>query len=219
LWEPVAGAPTRSTSWTAALFQDADQWLRCCAAFAAGIAEAPDVRHSLARLAADDPDPEVRDVAASALDRGATMQTLSILSLMERLLFLRKVPLFADLAPSDLKQIAAIASERFFPDDDVVVRQGDPGDELYVIVSGELRVLAKRADGRDEEIARRKVGDYVGEMALLARAPRVATLVAAGDVRALALGQKEFEGLLRERPETSLAVIRVLCSRLAENQR
>jgi len=88
-----------------------------------------------------------------------------------------------------------------------------------VIVTGEVRVIARRADGHDEEIARRGAGDYVGEMALLARAPRTATLIATGDVRALALSQKAFEGLLRERPETSLAVIRVLCARLAETQR
>jgi CRP-like cAMP-binding protein len=65
-------------------------------------------------------------------------------------------------------------------------------------------------------VARRKAGEYVGEMAIINQEPRMASLVAAGDLRALCIDRKQFEGLLRERPETSLAVMRVLCARLKE---
>jgi CRP-like cAMP-binding protein len=56
-------------------------------------------------------------------------------------------------------------------------------------------------------------------MAIISQAPRAATLIAAGEVRTLCIGQKQFEVILRERPETSLAVMRVLCERLQERGR
>jgi CRP-like cAMP-binding protein len=84
---------------------------------------------------------------------------------------------------------------------------------MYVIVSGEVRVL----DEQGSELARRRPGDIVGEMAIISRQPRMATLVAAGGVRALCLDQKQFEGILRDRFEISLAVMRELSSRLRES--
>jgi CRP-like cAMP-binding protein len=146
------------------------------------------------------------------------METLSTLPLMERVLFLRRVPLFADLAPGELKQVAAIAREFMFVDGEIISRQDDPGDELYIIVSGEVLVLVS-ADGKaEEQLARRTAGDYVGEMSIISQEPRMASLVAAGDVRTLNIDQTQFEGILRERPETSLAVMRVLCERLRERE-
>jgi len=142
------------------------------------------------------------------------METLATLSLMEKILFLRRVSLFADLPPPDLKQVAAIASERICPDGETIAVQGEPGDEMYVIVSGKVRVLTGAEPG--VEVARRKPGEYVGEMAIISREPRMASLVAAGEVRMLCIAQKQFESLLRERPEISLAVMRVLCARLRE---
>lgn len=139
------------------------------------------------------------------------MQTLTTLSQMERILFLRRVPLFADLPPADLKQLAAIAEEQVHPDGDVICEQGEPGDELYVIVSGEVRVVS-----RGNEIARRRPGEFVGEVALITGAPRNATLVAAGETRLLRIERRQFEGLLRERPDAGLAVMRVLAERLTE---
>ena len=146
------------------------------------------------------------------------MQTLSTLSLMERILFLKRVPLFANLPPAELKQVAAIADEHLFVDGEVIAQQGEPGDELYVIVSGEVRVLITTNGQQESELAVRGVGEYVGEMAVISQKPRMARLVAVGDVRTLCIEQKQFEGILRERPETSLAVMRELCDRLRERE-
>jgi CRP-like cAMP-binding protein len=66
-----------------------------------------------------------------------------------------------------------------------------------------------------DELARRDAGEVVGEMALITGDPRSASLVAAGDVRTLRLSRAEFEGVLRERPETAIEVIRILSRRLA----
>lgn len=142
------------------------------------------------------------------------METLATLPTMERILFLRQVPLFADLPPSDLKQIAAVAGEHLYDDGTVITREGDAGNELLVIVAGDVSIVT---GGR--EIARRGRGDYVGEMAVLDGEPRSASVVALGSVRALRIGRREFETILRERPETSHAMLLVLTRRLREVSR
>jgi CRP-like cAMP-binding protein len=144
------------------------------------------------------------------------MDTLATLSLMERLVYLRRAPLFTELSPADLKRIAEIAHEHFYTDGELIAAKGDPGDEMYIIVAGEVRVVSTTEDGDGREIARRKPGGVVGEMSIISQEPRMASLIASGDVRTLTIEQKQFEGILRERPETRLAVLRVLCERLQE---
>jgi HEAT repeat protein len=214
-----AGSARDHSAWLSVL-QDTEAWLRACAAFAANGSADPELRSMLAQLADSDPDGLVRETAAAALAAPLTgdraMETLATLSLMDKILFLRRVPLFADLSTSDLKQVAAIASESVCPDGETLAVQGEPGDEMYIIISGEVRVLTATEGGQEIEVARRKPGDFVGEMAIISREPRMASLAAAGDVRMLCLDQKSFESLLRERPEISLAVMRVLAARLKE---
>jgi HEAT repeat protein/ATP/ADP translocase len=216
VWETGEAPATPSDGVLLRVMQDADAWLRACAALAAHGTADSQLRSTLTQLAQSDPDEIVREAAASALPGGHTMDTLPTLSLMERILFLRRVPIFADLPPADLKQVAAIAAERFYPDGETITAQGDPGDEMYIIVSGEVRVMTETGEGIEVEVARRKPGEYVGEMAIISREPRMATLAALGEVRTLCIDQKQFESLLRERPEISLAVMRVLCARLKE---
>jgi CRP/FNR family cyclic AMP-dependent transcriptional regulator len=136
--------------------------------------------------------------------------------LMERILFLRRVGLFAGLPSADLRRVAAIAGERHYADGETIVRQDDPADEMHVIVSGQVRVLVGPAQGQPVEVARRGVGDVVGEMAIISHEQRTATLLADGEVRTLVLAQRPFEALLRERPETCLALLRQLCARLRQ---
>ena len=94
-----------------------------------------------------------------------------------------------------------------------VARQGDPGDELFIIVSGKVIVREGAAD-RSE----RTVGEVVGEMSIITQEPRIASLIAVDQVRVLGLDRTEFEGMLRERPAISLAVMRVLIARLKESE-
>ena len=167
------------------------------------------------RLLNDD-DEWIRECAGFAKDHGDTkMDTLATLSLMDRILFLRRVPLFGALSPADLKQVAAISTEEIFQDGDVIAYQGEQGDAMFVIISGEVRVCLMK-DGHEVEVARRASGEYVGELSIINREPRIATLIASGDVRTLCIDQKNFEGLIRERPDVSLVIIRVLSKRLKE---
>ena len=167
------------------------------------------------RLLSDE-DEWIRECAAFARSYGEMkMETPATLSLMDRILFFKRVPLFENLSPVDLKQAASIAEEELFSDGEEIAREGDVGDVMFIIVSGEVRVCSVQA-GKEIEIARRKAGDYVGEMSIIGREPRMASLVAVGDVRVLCIDQKSFEGLLRERPDVSWSVIQVLNRRLKE---
>jgi CRP/FNR family transcriptional regulator, cyclic AMP receptor protein len=185
LWEDAHTAPLNGNTGWQRLLADDDPWIRDCALFAA---------HKLGEM---------------------KMENIATLSLMERILFLKRVPLFKNLAPGDIKQVAALAQEESFGEGVDIVREGDIGEVMFIILSGEVRVLV--AQGQKEvEIARRKAGEYVGEMALISREPRSATVSAVENVHALCIDQKSFESLLRERPDASLAVIQVLCERLQE---
>ncbi len=199
MWD---AAPSRAATGAAIvdqLIDDPDDWIRACAKLA---------------TTPDGADPN--EAENEAQNEGEPMtQTLATLSLMERILFLRKVPLFGELPPPDLVPIASIAQEHAFADGDTIAEQGDPGDAMHIIVSGEVSVIV--ADGAGErEVAVRSTGDVVGEMAIVSNRPRMAGLVARGPVRVLTIARRPFESILRERPETSLGVIRVLCQRLAE---
>ncbi|HEX2025525.1 MAG TPA: HEAT repeat domain-containing protein [Actinomycetota bacterium] len=212
LWDP-SGRPSgdRRAALTE-LLDDPDPWIRACAvvAWSSGDGAPPE---RLRRLADDDPDPLVRRAATLALEDDP-VKTLSTLPLLERVVFLRKVPMFAQLSPADLKHIADVASEHAYPDGEVLAEQGEPGDEMHIVVAGEIRVMVA-ADGRPgREVARRTAGEYVGEMAILNATPRMASLVAAGPVRTLSLDRRAFERILRERPDVSLGVMRVLSDRL-----
>jgi hypothetical protein len=175
-----------------------------------------DARRDLEDVASSDPDPLLRDAARLAIDGGKDMkaETLPTISLMERVLFLRKVRLFSELAPSDLKQIAGLARESQHVDGASLGREGEVGEQLFVIASGTVRVVSG-----DRVIARRSSGDVIGEMSIVADIPRIASLDCEGDVRVLAITRRDFEAILRDRPQVAHAIIRVLSARLAELQR
>jgi HEAT repeat protein len=215
VWESPPGTAGNGRNVLSRLLRDDDPWLRACAAFAARMVDDDDMASTLAEMARSDPDPLVQEAAAGKGD--GSVETLSTLSTMERVLFLRKVRLFGDLSPQDLKQVAEVASEHLYPDGEVIAEQGEAGDEMHIVVSGEIRVLLTRDGQGAEEVARRVPGEYVGEMAILSQEPRMASLVCAGEVRTLSIDRRRFERILRERPDTSLAVMRVLSDRLRQS--
>jgi len=142
-------------------------------------------------------------------------RTMDTLSPMERVLFLRGVPLFSALPPPDLQPIAAIAEEHTYADGDTIAVQGEPGEAMHIIVSGDVLVVIRDPNAHESVVATRSRGDVVGEMAVITHEPRIASLLARGDVRVLSIARPQFEAILRERPETAIGVIRVLSQRLA----
>lgn len=160
-------------------------------------------------------------VAASAREvliqfgEESPVNTLQTISTLERILLLREVPIFADLSPEDLEQVAEIAREQWFPDGAILCRAGEDGNAMYIIVSGQVQVR-KEAGGVEKVLATRGVGDFVGEMAIIDSAPRMATLIAQGELRVLVIYGDAFTAILRDRSDVSISVMRALSRRLRE---
>jgi len=93
----------------------------------------------------------------------------------------------------------------------VVLRQGTPGDRMFVIQEGEVEIRIG-----DRVLERVGPGGFFGEMALVDRTPRSATAIAASDVRLVAIDAKRFGRLVQEVPGFALEVLRGLARRLRE---
>ncbi|MEX2236480.1 MAG: ATP-binding cassette domain-containing protein [Dehalococcoidia bacterium] len=94
--------------------------------------------------------------------------------------------------------------------------QGDTGDYLYVLESGQVRLVAG-SDAREDVIAYLEPGDFFGEMALLSGSPRTASAVASGETQLWRLSRENFESILQRHPRVSVEIGRVLAERLARS--
>ena len=122
---------------------------------------------------------------------------------------IRHLPLFELCSRRDLRRIAALAVEREIDEGSELIREGEPGTEFFVVVEGEIDV---RRRGR--RVASLGAGSYVGEIALLSRSPRTATVVATTPLRVLAIAGRDFVELLDSIPELWLKVARTLADRV-----
>jgi CRP/FNR family transcriptional regulator/CRP/FNR family cyclic AMP-dependent transcriptional regulator len=127
---------------------------------------------------------------------------------------LRAIPLFASVSEDDLQQVASHLIERRFPRNTTIVEEGLAGDYMYVIREGRVKVTKLSEDGREKILEFLDAGSFFGEMALLDRAPRIASVKTLKPVRLLALSRSDFLNLLRKSPDLALSVIQELCKRL-----
>jgi CRP/FNR family transcriptional regulator, cyclic AMP receptor protein len=130
-----------------------------------------------------------------------------------KLELLRGIPLFEHCSKKDLQHIAAIADELDVRAGKALIREGERGREFFVIVDGEVEVRRK---GR--KIATVGPGDFVGEMALLSKAPRNATVTAVTPLDVLVITDRQFHELLNRMPDLWLKVARALAERLGDNE-
>lgn len=128
---------------------------------------------------------------------------------LEKILFLRQVPLFEGIPSAELARIAEVTDEVVVPVGQYVFREGDFGDALFVIAEGRIRIAL---EGRT--LATLANPDYFGEMSLLDGEPRSASAQAETDSLLLCINQKDFHLILRRHFDASLAVIRTLSRRL-----
>ena len=124
---------------------------------------------------------------------------------------LKRAPLFEGLSRKDLTTLARVSEDLEVEPGTVLCREGEIGQEFFVIIDGKVMVTRK---GR--RIATRGTGDFVGEIALLEESPRTATVTADTPVRLFVLTRKDFRHLLDENPGVERKVLRALARRLAE---
>ena len=200
------------------LSTDPDHWIRALA-LRARAERAAIEWFTIREQARADADQTVRDSLASLAEGGGLLMpdAARMLGEIDRMLFLRRVPLFAGLAPEDLQRLAKTCLERLYDADEVVFREGELGDELVVIVEGTVRVVHVDADGTERLLRRYEAGDHIGEMALLREAPRAATVIAEPPgVRGLVIGGEGLTSILRERPDAAMALLATLATRLSQ---
>ncbi len=145
------------------------------------------------------------------------METLQTMSVIERVLLLHDVPLFAALTPDDLAQVANIAREQWHSNGSLICREGELGREMYVLAQGQVRVTRQTPDG-EKYLATRYVGDFLGEMSIVLAGPRTSTVRAEGDVRTLVISDEAFITILHDRPGVALATLRGVMQRLLEKE-
>jgi hypothetical protein len=197
------------------LTDDPDPWLRTLA-MRAGAEALARRQAELAERAAADPDPAVRARLDTMQPTGGPLMadTGTTLGELDRMLFLRRVPLFGQLDPEDLQRLAMAATERLFEAGDTLMREGEPGSELMVIVDGRVRVV-RVDDGAERRLRTYGPGDHIGELAMLRDRPRAATVIAETPVRTLVIGGAGLRAILTERPEAAMAMLGTLAERIS----
>ncbi|RUA00128.1 MAG: cyclic nucleotide-binding protein [Deltaproteobacteria bacterium] len=143
------------------------------------------------------------------------MKMNDMLTLPDKIFQLRKVEILKDLSVSELAAVAAIAEEQDFSKGDIVIREGEMSQVLYLVIEGETSVIKNLGTDQEIELARIHSNDYFGEMALLEDGrSRSASIRAEKDSRFLTLHKQELLDIIDEYPKIALNFCRVLARRL-----
>jgi CRP-like cAMP-binding protein len=125
---------------------------------------------------------------------------------------LKHVPLFSGCTKKELEALAVIADEIDLREGSVLTREGQPGREFFVLVEGEVDVT--QAGGN---VARLQAGDWFGEIALLTKASRTATVTAASPVRVLVVTDRAFRQVVEATPSIAVKMLERVGERLAHD--
>ncbi len=127
---------------------------------------------------------------------------------------LARTRLFAGLEPSTLERLVGEFRRRRFRHGEVIFHLGDPGDALFLIVSGAVKISLPTEEGGEAILATLRPGDVFGELALLDGAPRSASAVAMAPTEVLVLSRARFEELLDGVPAIRAALFRTLAAEI-----
>ncbi len=132
-----------------------------------------------------------------------------MLTSVDRLLLVRRVPIFQELRDDFIVRLASVMDELTFPSNHAMFRQGEEGRSLYVVISGRIRIHVD-----DRQLAVFSKGESFGEMAIFDTQPRSATATTLEPSECLELTQEQLYDAVEETPEISLNIIRVLSRRI-----
>lgn len=233
----LGGVSLDSTEQLKGLYSKGGAWLRCCVLETVGSKRLEELL-GLAEASLEASDVLERDAAWTALfkivdsdrfrkaqkgkrsslkgtdflasikrQKGAKAMPLSDI---EKVVFLRGVPLFSKLSGEELAGIVPLLRESRFPKGEQFIKRGDDGDSLYILVSGKVEVEVE-----GQETKSLGASDTVGELSILTDEPRSANCSATTEVVALGLYQTDFWQLMQSRPEVAMGMIKVLLKYVA----
>ena len=134
-----------------------------------------------------------------------------MLTSVERLLFIRAVPIFRELRDDFLVRLASVMDELSFPNSHSIFTEGQEGRSLYIVVSGKVKVHLA-----DRELARLEQGACFGEMSLFDAEPRSASVTTLEICECLMLTQMQLYDAIDETPDIAINIIRLLSRRIRE---
>jgi len=127
---------------------------------------------------------------------------------------LRTIPLFTQLSDEEVTRVTQAARERTYPKNSVILFEDDPGDALYVVLTGEVKVVLIGEDGREVILSILRSGDFFGEMSLIDDQPRSAHVIATEASNLMVLRRDEFRDCLEQAPRIALGLLQALSRRL-----
>lgn len=134
--------------------------------------------------------------------------------MMDEMALLKRTPLFSELPQEHLRSLVEVLERRTFRKGQVILRQGEPGNSLYIIVTGRVRIYTLNPDGHELSVSICDQGDFFGEMALLSGEPRSANAQAMQRTEVLVLRRGAFRSHLLSNPPTAIHIIETLSDRL-----
>ncbi len=131
---------------------------------------------------------------------------------------LKKVPLFEGLADEELSMIAALMTEKAFAKNALLFWEGDPGEGLFIIRQGRVKLSKSSVDGREQILHLLKEGDVFAEVVLFDQGVYPATAEAVEETRVWLLRNEDMEGLLQRHPKLAVKLLRLMARRLRQAQ-
>ena len=123
---------------------------------------------------------------------------------------IKGVPLFSAASKAELAQIAGIADQVDLPEGKTLIKEGETGREFFILIDGTADVMQGGS-----KIRTMGPGDFFGEIALISKAPRSATITTTAPVKALVITDRAFRQLLEHSPQIAVPVLTALAERLA----
>lgn len=136
------------------------------------------------------------------------------LTVPDRIIHLKKIEIFEGLTVGELAAVASIAEEQKSNPAEIIIKEGDVGETLYLMIEGEVSVIKGYGTAQAVELDRMQSTDYFGEMALFEEDKRSATIETLSSSRFLILHKQEFKEVVREYPQIALHVCKVLSARV-----
>jgi CRP/FNR family transcriptional regulator len=134
------------------------------------------------------------------------------------MLFLKRVSIFSSMTLEQIRVLTSHLNEQHFLTGEVILREGDFSQELYILVSGQVRIAKDYGGPHERTLATLKQGDFFGEMAIFEGAPRSSTAVTEEEAELLVMSPEKFKQTIYQKPDMAFEIFRELSARLRRRE-